>query len=304
MTSEKKNQKSVGAAKVAWAGLAVNIVLTALKFAAGVFGHSAALLADAAHSVSDVATDLVALGGIKIAEKPADENHAYGHGKYETLATTLIGVALLLAALGMCWEGFERVWNSLRGGVFGRPGAFALSAALVSIIAKEALYRYTVSAGRRLGSQALIANAWHHRSDAFSSIAAALGVGGAMALGDEWGALDPLAAVLVSALVAHVAWRIIALGIGGLTDESLDEASKREILDLATGVEGVVDAHNLRTRKVGTDVAVDLHVCVDSDMTVAESHEIASAIEAGVRDRFGTGSFVSIHIEPETERKG
>lgn len=155
-----------------------------------------------------------------------------------------------------------------------------------------------------MGSQALIANAWHHRSDAFSSIAAALGVGGAMALGDEWGALDPLAAVLVSALVAHVAWRIIALGIGGLTDESLDEASKREILDLATGVEGVVDAHNLRTRKVGTDVAVDLHVCVDSDMTVAESHEIASAIEAGVRDRFGTGSFVSIHIEPETERKG
>jgi len=298
-----KEKNRTGAGRVAWTGLAVNIALTALKFAAGVMGHSAALLADAAHSVSDVATDLVALGGIKIAEKPADDNHAYGHGKYETLATTLIGFALFAAALGMCWKGSERVWNGFHGGDFERPGVFALAAAVASIVVKEALFRYTVSAGRRLGSQALIANAWHHRSDAFSSIAAALGVAGAMALGEKWGALDPLAAVLVSALVAHVAWKIISLGIGGLTDESLDEKAREEILELATRVAGVVEAHNLRTRKVGPTAAIDLHVCVDSNMTVAESHDIASEIESDIRKRFGTSAFVSIHIEPDTERK-
>jgi len=299
----EQQRKTREANRTTWIGLAVNIILTSLKFVAGTLGRSEAMLADAAHSVSDVATDIIALGGIKIAGRPADDNHDYGHGKYETLASALIGGALFVAAVGMCGESARRIWNSMNGTVLTRPGALPLAAAIISIATKEILYRYTLGKGRRLQSQTLVANAWHHRSDALSSIAAAAGIGGALILGGKWMILDPLAAVLVSFLVAKVAWKIMSLGIGGLTDESLDGKTKGKILELANGAPEVLEAHNLKTRRVGTTVAIDLHICVDSGKTVAEAHDIASKIEADIRNAFGRDAFVSIHVEPETERK-
>ncbi len=292
------SDRTRAATRVTWIGFAVNLGLAGLKLAAGVVGQSGAMIADAAHSVSDLGTDILAIAGSRIAAAPADENHDYGHGKYETVTAAVIGGVLLFVGGGIFWNGASTIWANLRGEPLESPGAVALAAAVVSIAVKELLYQYTIHVGQRIESKAVIANAWHHRSDALSSVGAMLGIGGAMLLGEPWRLLDPAAAVLVSLLIVKVGLQISSQSIGELTEESLNDALEAEILQIASSVPGVEEPHKLRTRRIGGDIAVDLHIRVDADMRVSDAHILASQVEERLRARFGQSTFVSIHVEP------
>ena len=204
---KEKSEEAVreaGIYRVTLVGSVVNLLLLVFKFVAGILGHSAAMLADAVHSLSDFVTDIIVIVFVRISSKPEDEGHDYGHGKYETLATAIIGLILLFVGFGILWNGATSIWDFWQGGELKEPGMLALWAALVSILFKELLYQYTVLKGRRLNSQAVVANAWHHRSDALSSIGTAVGIGGAILLGEQWLVLDPLAAVVVSLFIMKV----------------------------------------------------------------------------------------------------
>ncbi len=293
------NERTSSANRVTWTGFFVNLALTAGKLAAGIIGHSEAMIADAVHSLSDFATDIVVLASFRVVGKPADKEHDYGHGKYETLATAIIGVALLLVGAGIFWSGACRIWAVVvKGQHIPAPGMIAMAAAVVSIVVKEWLYRYTVRVGKKIESQAVIANAWHHRSDAFSSIGTMLGIGGAILLGDKWHILDPLAAIVVSFFIVKVAFEISSGSVKELVEESLDDEAEAEIVGIASGIPGVGDPHKLRTRRIGHDIAVDLHIRVDPDLHVQEAHDIASEVETRIRKRFGETTIVSIHVEP------
>lgn len=290
--------------RVTWVGFVVNLVLTAFKLFAGIIGHSGAMVADAIHSLSDFATDIVVLASFRVVDKPADTCHDYGHGKYETLATAIIGGALLLVGGAIFWSGAVKIWSIVKGGHLEAPGGIALVAAIVSITVKEGLYRYTINVGKQINSQAVIANAWHHRSDAFSSIGTMLGIGGAITLGEKWHVLDPIAGVIVSLFIVKVAFDISSGSIRELTEESLDADIEDEIVQIASSVREVTHPHNLRTRRIGNDIAVDLHIRVAPDMPVADAHVITSKIEEEIRSRFGQSAFVSIHVEPQSEHEG
>lgn len=292
------NERVSAANRVTWVGLYFNLVLTAFKFFAGVVGHSGAMIADAVHSLSDFATDIVVLVGFRFVGQPPDKGHDYGHGKYETLATAVIGAALLLVGVSIFRGGAVKIGQSLIGQHLKAPGGIAFVAAVLSILVKEGLYRYTVITGRRINSQALIANAWHHRSDALSSIGTMLGIGGAIALGEKWHILDPIAAVVVSLFVIKVAIEILSGSLKELMEGSLTDEVENEILQIASAFPGVTQPHNLRTRRIGAAIAVDLHIRVPCDMRVDDAHQITAEIESAIRKRFGHSTFVSIHVEP------
>ena len=284
--------------KVTMVGGIANLLLVGFKFAAGIAGHSGAMLADAVHSVSDFVTDIVVLAFVGISAKPQDSSHDYGHGKFETIATLFIGLALAAAAIGIVVSGATKFASWLQGEDLPSPGKIALWGALVSIVVKEIVYQYTARKGKKLESKAVIANAWHHRSDALSSVGAAIGIAGAIFLGDRWTVLDPLASILVGAMLIKVAWDLLGPSIGELTEQSLPEETEKEILDLVQSVEGVSDPHNLRTRRIGNHIAAEVHIRLDGSMPLREAHEKASAIERLFRDRFGAESHIIIHMEP------
>ncbi len=284
--------------KVTIIGSICNFLLLVFKFVAGILGHSAAMIADAVHSLSDFVTDIIVLVFVRISGKPQDKDHDYGHGKYETLATAMIGVILVSVGFGIMWNGLTSVWAFLKGETLGEPGILALVAALVSLLVKEILYRYTIWVGKRVDSQSVVANAWHHRSDAFSSVGTAVGIGGAILLGPSWRVLDPLAAVIVSIFIIKVALELIIPTVDELMEKSLPEDVEDEIIKTVLSVPGVSDPHNLRTRKIGNASAVSVHVRMDGNLTVSESHILTRSIEKGIRDLLGPDTFVSIHVEP------
>lgn len=284
--------------RVTLLGSLVNLLLMALKFVAGIVGRSGAMIADAVHSLSDFLTDIVVLIFVGISARPQDESHDYGHGKFETVATMLIGLALAAAAIGIIVSGATKLSAWLQGEALPAPGKLALWAALISIAVKELLYRYTAAKGRQLESTALTANAWHHRSDALSSIGAAIGIGGAILLGDRWTVLDPLASIVVGALLAKVALDLLKPSLGELTDQSLPEAAEAEILGILLSEPGVSQPHNLKTRRIGNRVAIEVHIRLDGDLPLREAHETASHLERKLRDRFGDKSHIMIHMEP------
>lgn len=224
----------------------MNLLLVGLKALAGVVGHSAAMVSDAVHSLSDFVTDIVVLVFVRVSARPQDEGHDYGHGKFETLATLFIGLALAAAAVGIVVSGATKLASWLQGEDLPSPGKIALWAALISIITKEILFQYTRIKGRKLNSPALEANAWHHRSDALSSIGAAIGIGGAIVLGERWTVLDPLASIVVGAMLVKVAWDLLGPSFGELTDSSLPTDMEQEMLRIISAVEGVEDPHNLK----------------------------------------------------------
>jgi len=285
-------------AKVTLAGSIVNLMLVGLKVVAGIAGHSAAMVSDAVHSLSDFVTDIVVLVFVRISARPQDEDHDYGHGKFETLATLLIGLALVAAALGIVVGGAVKLVHWLQGETLPAPRLLALWAALVSIVAKELLYQYTRFKGRKLESKALEANAWHHRSDALSSVGAAIGIGGAIGLGQRWTVLDPLASIVVGAMLLKVAWDLLGPSFGELTDSSLPADTEGEILDILCAVPGVEDPHNLRTRRIGNHIAAEVHIRLDGSQTLEQAHEKASEAERRFKARFGDRSHIIIHMEP------
>ncbi len=285
-------------ARVTLVGSVVNLLLVALKAVAGVAGHSAAMLSDAVHSLSDFVTDIVVLVFVRVAARPQDSDHEYGHGKFETLATLFIGLALAAAAVGIVVNGAVKLGRWLQGENLPAPGTMALWAALISIVVKELLYQYTRFRGRKLGSSALEANAWHHRSDALSSIGAAVGIGGAILMGKRWTVLDPLASIVVGAMLVKVAWDLLGPSFGELTDSSLPADTEREILEVIRGIPGVEDPHNLRTRRVGSRIAAEVHVRMDGRLSLSDAHEKASEVERRFKARFGGESHIIVHMEP------
>ena len=297
MESEKSSREK-GIYKVTIVGSIVNFLLLVFKFFAGIAGHSAAMLADAVHSLSDFITDIVVIVFVRIAGKPEDKGHDYGHGKYETLATAIIGLLLLCVGFGIFLNGASSIYTFLRGGQLESPGVVALVAALVSIVSKEILYQYTVIQGKKLNSQAVIANAWHHRSDALSSIGTAIGIGGAILLGDHWRVLDPVAAVVVSFFIMKVSVRLLIPCVDELLEKSLPEDVEKEIEQTVLSFPGVSQPHHLRTRRIGNYYAIELHVRMDGKITLEEAHSTATAIENKLKEMFGKGTHVGIHVEP------
>ena len=287
--------------KVTLWGSAVNVVLVVLKFLAGILGHSAAMMADAVHSVSDFATDIVVLAFVRISNKPKDKSHDYGHGKYETLATTLIGVALFAVAVGIFIDGAKKIAFWADGGTLTMPGKLALWAALVSILLKELIFQYTNLKAKQLDSQAMKANAWHHRSDALSSIGTAIGIGGALLGGERWAVLDPIASIAVGALIIKVAIDLLKNGVGDLMEQSLPEEVENEIIDIVKSVPEVEKPHELCTRRIGNHYAIEMHILMNGDISLKEAHDKASEIERLLKKRYGEETHVAIHVEPIEE---
>ena len=257
----------------------VNIVLFAFKLVAGIVGRSGAMIADAIHSASDFATDIVVLAFVRVSSKPRDDDHKWGHGKYETLASLIIGVALFGVGVDILIDSAVKIKSVVGGEVLPRPGVIAIVAAAISIVAKEALYQYTVRKGKKLDSPSVVANAWHHRSDALSSIGTLVGIGLAYFLGDKWRIADPIAAVVVAALIIKVAIGLCRASLSELLEKSLPRATEEEILLIISSVPNVCDPHNLRTRRIGADIAIEVHIRVEGSMTVCDSHEISKTIE-------------------------
>lgn len=284
--------------QVTLVGGVVNVVLLVFKFVAGILGHSAAMVADAVHSLSDFATDIIVLVFVHISGKPEDKSHDYGHGKYETLAMTIIGMALLVVAFGIVYSGMTKIVAWAGGEQLKAPGMLALWAALLSIVLKEAVYHYSMVKAHQLSSQALEANAWHHRSDALSSIGTAIGIGGAILLGQRWTVLDPVASVIVGLFIVKVAIDLLRDGIGDLMEQSLPDEVENEMLQLVASVPGVVKPHELRTRRIGNHYAIELHILMDGDISLREAHEKASEVEDLLRHQYGDETHVAVHVEP------
>ena len=285
--------------KVTLIGGVVNVILLLFKFVAGFLGHSAAMMADAVHSLSDFLTDIIVILFVRISGKPKDKGHDYGHGKYETLAMTLIGMALLMVAIGILYTGVIKIAGWLNGEQLKAPGTLALWAALLSIALKEAVYQYSMVKARQLNSPAVEANAWHHRSDALSSIGTAIGIGGAIFLGQRWTVLDPIASVIVGIFIVHVSIGLLRNGIGDLMEQSLPDEVEDEILQLASTVEGIAEPHDLRTRRIGNHYAIEMHILMDGQIPLKEAHDKASEVEDVLMQHYGPETHVVVHVEPK-----
>ena len=285
--------------KVTLVGGVANVILLLFKFIAGVLGHSAAMVADAVHSLSDFVTDVVVLVFVRISAKPKDKSHDYGHGKYETLAMTMIGVVLFVVAIGIIYSGTTKIVLWINGETLEAPGMLALWAALISIVLKEGVYRYSMVKARELNSQAVEANAWHHRSDALSSMGTAIGIGGAIFLGQRWTVLDPIASVVVGAFIVKVSVDLLRNCIGDLMEQSLPDAIDEEILHLVASLPGDVKPHDLCTRRLGNHYAIELHILMDGDVSLREAHDKASEVEDLLRKHYGEETHVAVHVEPK-----
>jgi len=284
-------------------GAVVNIVLTVLKIIAGVLGRSAAMIADGVHSLSDLLSDIVVIVFTHISSKGKDRDHSFGHGKFETLATLIVSVILLVVGADLMAGGVKSIIAVMGGGVLPKPGYIALAAAVVSIAAKEILYRVTVRKGQKVNSPVVIANAWHHRSDAFSSIGSLVGIGGAILLGEKWTVLDPLASCAISVAIIVVAVKMALPSLAELLETSLPENIEKEITDTAMEVDGVNDIHELKTRRNGISFIIDAHIVVSPSMTVVEAHDIATAVEDRLREKYGNETQISIHVEPDRDSR-
>lgn len=284
--------------RVTWVGFAVNALLAALKIAAGIIGRSSAMVADGVHSLSDFVTDVIVIVFIGVSRRKANNDYQYGYGKYETFATLLIGVALGVVAIALFCDGLMAVLGWLDGETPEEPRQIALWMAVVSIAAKEWLFRYTRRWGRLIGSAAVSANAWHHRSDAYSSLATLAGVAGAMFLGAQWRVLDPAAAMLVSVFIAISSADIARPAVKELLEVSLPPETAAPIRDIIRNTPGVITYHHFRSRRNGPRTIIDVHIKVDPDITVAHGHAIATEVEHQLKQQYGPSMITNIHTEP------
>lgn len=288
--------------RVTLTGFFANLLLTVGKVVAGIFGRSAAMVADGLHSASDVFTDLVVLVFVKISAKPRDKCHDYGHGKYETLATVIIGLALLGVGGTVVWKSAGAIYRFFSSGVeVAQPGMVALWAAVVSIVVKEWLFRYTMHTGKQINSPATVANAWHHRSDAFSSIGTLLGIGGARFLGSTWRVLDPIAALIVGFVIIFVSYKLIINGLNELLERSLSDEEEQEIITVIKENPIICDPHHLKTRRIGANIAIEFHIRVDGAMTVSGAHDVCEDVERHLKEKYGAKTQVIVHVEPQVQ---
>lgn len=301
MTKEINREKEIY--KITLWGSLVNFLLLVFKFVAGFVGNSAAMIADAVHSLSDFITDIIVILFVRVSSMPKDENHHYGHGKYETLATAIIGVVLFAVGVGILVNAVETIIDFFHGKELAAPNIWALGAAAVSIVFKEALYQYTVYKGKNLNSNAVMANAWHHRSDALSSIGTLLGISGAMFLGEKWRVLDPIAAFLVSIFILKVAIELTKGSLEELLEKSLPKKTQEKILNIIHSFPEVKSPHNLRTRHIGSNIAIEFHIRMDGNLSLNEVHEITKRMENALKAEFGPLTHIGIHMEPINHEK-
>jgi len=295
MSQIDKDEGNAGQ-KVTWVGAVANALLIACKFAAGIFGHSQALIADSVHSISDLFTDVIVLFGLRIGKKAPDEEHHFGHARVETLASAVVGVSLIATAI---YLGIEAGLNIYRHAEY-HPNRLALIGAGVSIAVKEALYHYTLHVGRRIRSRLIVANAWHHRSDSLSSVAVFLGVTGAL-INPSWHILDSFATLLVSLLIIKVGIEILRRSLREFTDTAPPPEIMDRISQCTKGVEGVLDTHDLRVRTSGGLYQMEAHIVVDGQLTVAEGHRIAKAVEKCLIEEVEDLDRVIVHVDPASE---
>jgi len=294
----KMKERTKAAKRITFIGFIVNLILSIGKLTAGVIGNSAAMIADAVHSMSDFTTDIVVIAFISISGKESDQNHRYGHGKFETFAALLISLVLIGVATGIFINGVKNIVYVIKGNTLEEPGMIAFWAAIVSIIFKEVLYHYTIKIGKQINSDAVIANGWHHRTDAFSSMGTALGIAGAIFLGESWRILDPIAGLIVSIFIIKVAIDIILPSVKELLESSLPQNIVEEIEEILTNHPDVQVYHHLRTRKIGSVYAIDVHIKLNRSITFVRSHDITTEIEIALKDRFGQNTQIIIHTEP------
>jgi cation diffusion facilitator family transporter len=295
---EKDLLRGKEAKKVTLVGFWVNALLTTFKIFSGVIGNSGAMIADGIHSLSDFLTDIVVLVGFKLTEKPEDTCHNYGHEKYETLATIIISIFLAVVGFEILKYGIINVVKSIKGEILLKPAPIALAAAGASILIKELLFQYTKTASKKINSPALKANAWHHRSDALSSIGTLIGIGGAIILGDRWAILDPIASIIVSVFIFKVAIEIFIPSINELMESSLTREEVRLIKNIITSNDHVKSYHKLRTRRIGTKIAIEVHLLLDDSIDLKTAHEVATKTENQIKTAFSNASIVTIHMEP------
>ena len=284
--------------RVTWIGSIVNFLLLVFKFVAGIVGHSAAMVADAVHSLSDFVTDIIVIVFVRISGKPEDEGHDYGHGKYETLATAIIGLILFIVGIGILFNGANSIFDTINGKPLAAPSILALIVAALSIVLKELLYRYTIHKSKKLNSQAMVANAWHHRSDAFSSIGTFIGIGGAICLGEKWRILDPLAAIVVSIFIMKVSLQLLKPCVDELLERSLPKETEDRILEIIQSFSKVSSPHHLRTRRIGNHMAIEVHIRMNGNTPLVEAHSLATQIEKELKAEFGEDTHIGIHMEP------
>lgn len=282
-------------------GSVVNIILTVFKIIAGVLGRSTAMIADGIHSLSDLLSDIVVIVFVKISAKGRDKDHDYGHGKFETFATLIISLMLIVVAANLMSGGINKIRLILDGGEISSPGMIALWAAVASIVLKEILYRYTIVQGKVLNSPMMIANAWHHRSDAFSSIGSLLGIAGAIFLGDKFVILDPITGCVISIFILVMAVKMSVPAIKELLDVSLPDDVEDKIEATAKSIKGVIDLHELKTRREGPGIIMEGHLVLDSEISLKEAHDISKKVEEALRKEFGTETQISLHLEPEDD---
>lgn len=294
----KANSREKEIYKVTIIGAIGNFLLLTFKFIAGFLSSSAAMIADAVHSLSDFMTDIVVMVFVRISSKEEDENHHYGHGKFETLATVIIGIVLVAVGLGIMKNGITSIIEVAKGNTIKTPGIIALVAAIVSIIVKEILYRYTVIKGKKLDSPSVVANAWHHRSDAFSSIGTTLGIGGAILLGNKWTILDPIAAIIVSFFIFKVAYQMTKAGLDELLEKSLPKEIEKKIIEILLSFDETSSPHHLRTRRIGKSYSIEVHIRMNGAMSLYDAHQITVDIEKKLKEELHKDIFINIHMEP------
>ena len=295
-TSREERVKQ--ATRVTWLSVTINSILTIGKLLVGIFGHSAAMVADALHSGSDFATDFAVMLGMRLAKRPEDEDHPYGHGKYENLAAILVGIALCGAGFMIVIQAVAILLGALGGRLPERPALVAMLAGIISVIVKEWLYQRTVKVAEETANDALLANAWHHRSDAFSSFATSIGAGAGALLGGKWVLLDPVAACLVGCFLLRVAWAIVKDSLDKLMEHGMSVQENEQILALLHSLPNLSEPHHLRSRRVGAVAVIEMHFRVNPEMTVRVSHNIASRVEQRLREVFGADAIITIHVEP------
>lgn len=289
---------SRAAQRVTLVGALINVVLAILKIIVGTLGHSAALVADGVHSLSDLASDVIVLLATKHGRQPADEEHPYGHARIETVATVVLGSMLALVAIGIGWDATNRM---LHQDTLVAPGMLVILVATLSLISKEWLYQYTMRIAKKIHSRILEANAWHHRSDAISSFFVLLGVAGAMA---GFPILDALAAFIVALMIGQISWGLVSSSVKELVDTAVDEETQKQIRSLITQTDGVLNLHMLRTRLMGADILVDAHLQVNPRLSVSEGHHIAENVGGRLISQLENVQDVTIHIDPEDDEKG
>ncbi|MCQ2285551.1 MAG: cation diffusion facilitator family transporter [Bacteroidales bacterium] len=298
MTSVNLEEREHKITKVTLIGSVVNLFLTIGKLLAGIIGHSAAMISDGVHSLSDFVSDIVVLVFVKISSKGTDKSHDFGHGKFETFATLIIGLLLIAIGGKLLANGIIGINCCIVGDKIETPGLIALWAALISIVSKEILYQYTAHTGKKVDSPVMLANAWHHRSDALSSVGSFLGIGGAIVLGEKGAFLDPLAGCIISIFLIVAAVRISMPALKELLDVSLPEEMENEIITIAESVPGVIDLHELKTHKNGPSIIIEAHITVDSTISIVDAHNISTEVENAIVHRFGHETQISIHVEP------